>query len=146
MPIQNRRAFGGSASSDETGGLRAVPDVLIGIDDESLQTVRTATVQLVFLWNQFVNGFKVASVSVSAGTLGDFDGEGSLYSALLTLPVNAVGQVTVTVSANHVVSEDNVYGPVEDRTFSFAYDTRPVAIANPSGSTVKSGTFFGIRV
>ena len=141
MPIQNRRAFGGSASTDESGSgtLKQVPDVEIFADSEG--TIRTATVRLIFLWNIDIGGFVSSVVAVSAGTIGDLDGEGNVYSALVTLPANAHGTLNVTLSANSVESADGVYGPSRDSVFSFNYDTRAVSVSRPTGAVERGGTY-----
>jgi len=142
MPIRNQRTFGGSISSDESG-LQIVPDVDISID-EDFSPVRTNTIRLIFLWNTFVNWSISSSVEVSVGTLSDANGEGDIFSALLTLPTNAHGTLMVTVVSYSAESEAGVSGPRTSRVYTIDYDTRPQTVTNPNGSTLRTGSFVAL--
>ena len=142
MPIQNRSAqyFATSQTEPEAGGLTPVypPDVVIS---DVYEGSKAASSVIVFDWTQDVAGFTVDDISVDAGTLSQFSGEGDVYSVLLTFPTNAQGSVTLTLAADSVANAQNVTGPVGTRTYSIGYDTRAPAFTNPTNSCMARYNF-----
>lgn len=80
-----------------------------------------------FLWSLVVVGFKDTDAIISGedAPLTMFSGKDRDYSAVITLPLNTKGTVTITVKADSVSTPDGVVGPPEDVSVDIPFDTRP---------------------
>ena len=144
MPILNRSAqyFATSQTETEAGDLTPVipPDVIIG-DTYGDSIIKDASVVITFTFTQDISGLELTDIGASAGVFSNLSGEGDLWTALLTLPTNASGTTTITLSAESVANSQGIAGPVGDRTYTTGYDTRIPAFTNPVGSCVASYAF-----
>ena len=75
----------------------AVPSVAIATSRPVLRSLRTAT--LTFTLSEPSTTFTAADVVVTGGTLSDFTGSGTTYTAIFTPPANTTGTGTVTIAA-----------------------------------------------
>ena len=145
MPILNRSAqyFATSQTETESGGLTPLqpPDVIIASPYDTDGILHTATTVITFTFTQDVADFALTDISSSSGVLSDLSGEGDIYTALLTLPVNNAGGITITVSAESVANSQGTVGPVGEREYRLGYDTVVPSFTNPVGSCVASYAF-----
>ena len=101
---------------------------------------KPATVTVTF--SQTVTGFDfdAGDLKVSAGTLSEFEGKGgdSVYTATLTPPPNAEGEITLDVAAN--VAQSGSAGNKEASQFTVNYDTeRPTTTITLSHKDLSLG-------
>jgi hypothetical protein len=75
----------------------AVPSVAIATSRPVLRSLRTAT--LTFTLSEPSSTFTAADVAVTGGTLSDFSGSGTTYTAIFTPFVSSTGSGTVAIAA-----------------------------------------------
>ena len=98
-------AFTDAAGNPSTAGTvssllaidTVLPSVVIATSRPVLRSLRTAT--LTFTLSEPSSTFTAADVVVTGGTLSDFTGSGTTYTAIFTPPANTTGTGTVTIAA-----------------------------------------------
>jgi hypothetical protein len=98
-------AFTDAAGNPSTAGTvspllaidTVLPSVVITTSRPVLRSLRTAT--LTFTLSEPSSTFTAADVVVSGGTLSDFKGSGTTYTAIFTPPANTTGSGTVSIAA-----------------------------------------------
>ena len=104
----------------------------VDIVDPEILPWRATELPLVIRWSEDVTGFALTSIGSDVGVLSDLvEVEADEYTVLLTLPANANGDVTITITEESAQGR-LALGPASDYSETFAYDTRATdqAIAN----------------
>ena len=114
------------------------PDVGI---ETPVNTVRAASFLATFKFTQGISGLETTDITLSAGTLSNLSGEGDTWTAEVTPPANANGQLTITVAADAVANEDGLTGPEADKVVSVGYDTRAQTVPSLPNSCVQTFDF-----
>lgn len=77
-----------------------------------------------FEWTEEITSFDTMSINTAGVTnFSEIKGVGKFWSNEITLPSNAQGTASIKILKNSVDGVETE-GPQEDRTLSFAYDTR----------------------
>ncbi|MCE7996350.1 MAG: hypothetical protein HEP71_30505, partial [Roseivirga sp.] len=106
-----------------------VPEVTLNTSEEAVSQAFDITVN----FTEEVTGFTVADLSVNNGTVSNFSGTGSVYSATIT-PV-AEGEVTIDIAAD-MAEDQAAHGNTAADQLSVDYD-----ITKPTGSISGSGYY-----
>ncbi|MFM7789407.1 MAG: Ig-like domain-containing protein, partial [Microcystis panniformis] len=140
-----------ATSVNGTGGIKAVdgqfvfvpyentpPTVKVDIVDASLNDGDNNSL-VTFQFSETVNGFTVGDVSVSGGTLSNFTGSGSSYTAIFTADdgVETTGSVSVAANSytdiagnNGGAGTDTVTIDTKNPTVGISFDNSPLTGQN----------------
>lgn len=103
-------------------------DTTISTNNANLGPGQTATIT--FQTNTFAFGFTQSDVSVTAGSISNFSGSGTSFSATYTPPANTSGTATISVPANSW--QNDLGGNNRDsNNLSISYNTQVPTVFNP---------------
>lgn len=103
----NGAGTAGTAGSDTVTIDRLNPTVTVNIVDASLSDGDSSS-SVTFTFSEAVTGFTVADVTVAGGTLSDFAGSGSSYSATFTATDGSTTTGSVSVGTGYTDAVGNV--------------------------------------
>ena len=116
-----------------------VPTLAISSNKYSLLAAQSAT--LTFTISESVSDFFASDITVSGGTLSNFSGSGTNYSATFTPAVNSTAQGFVSVASNKfsdAAGNFNVDGSEANNTVTFAVNTFPPDTTPPTIAVTSS--------
>jgi len=93
---------------------------------------------LTFTLSETSVNFSVADVTVSGGTMSNFAGSGTVYTATWTPPASGSGTATVSVGANKFTDAAGNQNTASD-SFSIAWNTIPASTCTLAPSGASSG-------
>ncbi len=128
----------GSASSDRYEIDTRQPGVTISSDTLALSSGHSA--ELTFTLSEASNTFGVDDVSVSGGTLSDFSGSGTSYSARFTPAPGLEGSASVSVQS---LAFADAAGNFNTGAGSLQLTVHTVAVATPSTPELDAGSDSG---
>jgi len=112
------------------------PTIAVSSDVSSLKAGETAS--LTFTLSESSSDFTIDDVSISGGSLSDFSGSGSSYSAIFTPTSNSTTDGVITV-ASSVFSDsagnNNLDGSDANNSVTFTVDTTSTPAPSPSSSS-----------
>jgi ELWxxDGT repeat protein len=136
--------------TDETGTQNAAGSLLLSVDTvaPTCSVTRTgsgtlnvgATATIMFTLSEASANFVATDVTVTGGTISNFSGSGTSYSATFTPAANLLGTATVTVNAAtfaDAAGNDNTAGNTVSMTVDTVVPT--VAMTRAGFATLKTG-------
>lgn len=108
--------------------LYGAPTMTISTNNANLGPSQTAT--LTFQTNTDAVGFTQSDISVTAGSITNFSGSGTSYTATYTPPANSSGTATISVAAG--TWQNNLGGnSAASNDLSISYNTQVPTVINP---------------
>ena len=97
---------------------------------------------LTFTLSESSVNFAAADVTVSGGTMSNFAGSGTTYTATWTPPASGSGTATISIGANKFTDAAGNQNTASDN-FSISWNTNPVSTTAPAPSGTSGGTTGG---
>ena len=137
--VRAANANGSGSYSDYSSSFTPVSDDLtpptVTVGRTGSGTLRAGgTASVTFTLSESSTDFVVGDVTVSGGSLSDFAGSGTAYTATFTLSASGTGSATVSVAAGSF-TDDAGNSNTASNTLSIAYDTdAPTVTVGRTGS------------
>ena len=126
----------GNAEADYTVAYSALPTVTVVFDPTTFRNGQTS--EATITWSESVTGFTLADLSVDVGSVSNFSGSGTTYTADITAPSSGSGDVTLTI-ATDAVSVGNA-----EATATIAYTEAPTVIITADDSDIRVNEEFTV--
>ena len=125
-----------NAEADYTIAYSALPTVTVVFDPTNFRNGQTS--EATITWSESVSGFGLSDLSVDVGSVSNFSGSGTTYTADITAPSSGSGDVTLTIATDAVVVGN------AEATAAIAYTAAPTVTISSDDSDIRVNEEFTV--